>query len=97
MTNQLEKKWKEIKENVVIAEKHELYGEIAVCYIIPNSNITVDEICERLSGIFEPYKIPKRIHIVDKLPRTVSGKVIRYAAGYNGEDSVRENVITFER
>lgn len=89
--------WKEIKENVVIAEKHELYGEIAVCYIIPNSNITVDEICERLSGIFEPYKIPKRIHIVDKLPRTVSGKVIRYAAGYNGEDSVRENVITFER
>lgn len=30
------------------------------------------------------YKIPKRIHIADGLPRTVSGKVICHETGYKG-------------
>lgn len=79
--------WEEISEVAVIAEKHELYGEVAVCYIVPNICITVNEVYERLSIVFEPYKIPKRIHIVEELPRTVSGKIIRYETGYKGVDN----------
>lgn len=57
---------------------------MAVCCIVLDICIIVNEVYERLSVVFETYKIPKRIHIADGLPRTVSGKVICHETGYKG-------------
>jgi O-succinylbenzoate-CoA ligase len=53
------------------------WGEVPVAVVSLNANasVTADEVIGHLSGRLAKYKIPKRVEIVDELPRTASGKI----------------------
>ncbi|MCG3148014.1 MAG: Long-chain-fatty-acid--CoA ligase [Verrucomicrobiae bacterium] len=68
-----------VHEAAVIARRDDKRGESAVAFISTNEGTTVDtasvlKYCrERLAD----YKLPREIRIVDKLPRTATGKIAK--------------------
>jgi long-chain acyl-CoA synthetase len=73
----------DIKAVRVSAEPHPLLGSLVIAEIVPvqSSNPSIEAwraLCyNQLSG----YKVPKEFRIVDSLPSTGSGKIIRYKDG----------------
>jgi fatty-acyl-CoA synthase len=61
----------------VIGVPDEKWGEIpvAVVELRPGYQLADDAIRQHLTGLVAKYKIPKRVTIVDGLPRTASGKI----------------------
>jgi fatty-acyl-CoA synthase len=61
----------------VIGVPDEQWGEVpwAVLTLAPEASVTTEGVRERLTGAIARYKIPKRVVVVDQLPRTASGKV----------------------
>ncbi|MBW3657866.1 MAG: AMP-binding protein [Actinobacteria bacterium] len=68
-----------IAEAVVFGVPDEEWGERVVAAVVPHAGHTPDpdELRERLRGELAPAKVPKRIVVVDDLPRTGTGKVRR--------------------
>ena len=64
----------------VVGLPDQKWGEAVTAVVIPQENCTIDEaelisFCRhRLAG----YESPKRVVIVDELPVTVGGKVLKY-------------------
>jgi acyl-CoA synthetase (AMP-forming)/AMP-acid ligase II len=64
----------------VVGLPHEHWGEAVTAFVVPDEGATVDpdevvRFCrERLAG----FETPKRIEVVDELPVTVGGKVLKY-------------------
>lgn len=64
----------------VVAAPHEHLGEVPVVFVVPRRAMTVESEAlvahcrERLSA----YKLPHAVHIVDAIPRTGSGKTMRF-------------------
>jgi long-chain acyl-CoA synthetase len=54
-------------------------GEEVVAAIVPatGADVDVEAIREFARGILTPYKVPKRIFVVDELPKSLIGKVLR--------------------
>ncbi len=63
----------------VVGEVDPIRGEIAIAFVEPEEGATIDEgelkaLCrERLAG----YKVPRRIVVLDQLPRNPTGKILR--------------------
>jgi len=67
----------EISEAAVIGIPHEKWGE-AVCAIVVlthGSTLTEQDIIAHNRGLIAGYKRPQKIHLVDELPKLVSGKI----------------------
>lgn len=64
-----------VSEAAVTAAPHPIYGEIVQAHVVPRTPVTSDELLESLSVILAPFKLPRRIHLVETLPRTTTGKV----------------------
>lgn len=63
----------------VAGAPHEHLGEVPVIYVVPrdrgfDADALLDHCRERLSS----YKVPTAVHVVDSIPRTGSGKIMRY-------------------
>ncbi|WOQ70574.1 long-chain-fatty-acid--CoA ligase [Microbacterium limosum] len=54
-------------------------GEEVVAAIVPAPGVSLDEesVREFARGILTPYKVPRRIFVVDELPKSLIGKVLR--------------------
>ena len=67
----------EITAAAVVAAPDERWGEVpwAVVTLRPGAQIPEDAVREHLDGRLARYKLPKRVVIVDELPRTALGKV----------------------
>ena len=69
-----------VESVAVVGLPHEHWGEAVTAFVVPNEGATVDpdevvRFCrERLAG----FETPKRIEVVDELPVTVGGKVLKY-------------------
>ncbi|HWI31976.1 MAG TPA: long-chain fatty acid--CoA ligase [Microbacterium sp.] len=61
----------------VIGIPDEQWGEVpwAVLTVGDAASVTTETVREQLTGAIARYKIPKRVVVVDELPRTASGKV----------------------
>ena len=61
----------------VIGEPHERWGEVplAIVTLRPGHTLGHDELQAHLADRVARYKIPKRVIVVEELPRTASGKV----------------------
>ena len=61
----------------VIGVPDDRWGEVpwAVLTVRPGTEIDTDAVRAHLDGTLARYKLPKRVEIVDELPRTASGKV----------------------
>lgn len=64
-----------IHEAAVVGEPHGVFGEIVHAYVVPAGEVTSEELLQSLSGLLATYKLPRKLTLVDRLPRTPSGKV----------------------
>jgi len=69
-----------VMETAVIGKPHPDWGETVVCFIVPKKGETVDQeiLRQTLSGKLARYKIPREFNIVEELPHTASGKVMKF-------------------
>ena len=66
-----------IKEAGVTRMEDEMWGHVPVAYVVLQEPITEEEIIEALHDYLAKYKIPKKIHFVDSLPRNAANKLMR--------------------
>ena len=64
----------------VIGVPDDVFGEVAVAYVIPREGETVDpqEIVDYCVGEIANFKVPRYVEIVDGFPMTQSGKVQKF-------------------
>jgi len=66
-----------VAESAVIGVPHPDFGEAVVAVIVPRPGVPIDvpSIQATLKARIANFKVPKRIHVVDQLPRNTMGKV----------------------
>ena len=65
---------KAVSEAVTIGLPHEVFGEIAVSAVVLNGQVDESELVAHCQTTLEPLKIPKRIVMLDAIPRGDIGK-----------------------
>jgi malonyl-CoA/methylmalonyl-CoA synthetase len=68
----------EIVEAAVVGEPDRLRGEIPVAYIVVREPVDSDALIERCKANLSSFKAPRRVKIVDLLPRNALGKVQKH-------------------
>ncbi|MGZ0710681.1 long-chain-fatty-acid--CoA ligase (plasmid) [Coraliomargarita sp. W4R53] len=68
-----------VEDAAVVGMNSDRSGEEVVAAIVvsPGAEIDVAAVREFARGILTPYKVPRRIFIVDELPKSLIGKVLR--------------------
>jgi malonyl-CoA/methylmalonyl-CoA synthetase len=66
-----------VQESAVVGVPHPDFGETVVAVVVPQPGRTVDEADIRSAARkhLAAFKVPKRVHVVDALPRNTMGKV----------------------
>lgn len=67
----------EVIEAAVVGKPDEKTGERVVAYVTATDNISTDNILEHCKIHLTAYKVPKEIHILEQLPKSSVGKVLR--------------------
>ncbi|MDQ4212618.1 long-chain-fatty-acid--CoA ligase [Microbacterium capsulatum] len=69
----------DVVDAAVVGLPSEHSGEEVVAAIVvdPGTDVDVEAIREFARGILTPYKVPRRIFVVDELPKSLIGKVLR--------------------
>jgi acyl-CoA synthetase (AMP-forming)/AMP-acid ligase II len=64
----------------VVGVGHALLGEVPVIFVVPRSGHTPDaaKLLEFLHERLSAYKLPHAVHFIDEIPRTGSGKILRF-------------------
>jgi malonyl-CoA/methylmalonyl-CoA synthetase len=68
----------EIVEAAVVGEPDRLRGEIPVAYIVVREAIDPDAVIERCKAKLASFKVPRRLLMIDLLPRNALGKVQKH-------------------
>jgi acyl-CoA synthetase (AMP-forming)/AMP-acid ligase II len=66
-----------VAEAVSFAAPHEKYGEEVHAAVVLKGDTTPEEIQEHCQKRLADFKVPKKIHITDAVPRTATGKIQR--------------------
>jgi len=68
-----------VVEAAVVGVPHQVLGEdvAAVVVLTPGASTTTDELRQHCAGALADYKVPRRIELVDELPRNATGKVLK--------------------
>ena len=68
-----------IKDVAVVGKKDKELGETVAAFIVPAQDppVTEDEICKFCADKLASYKIPATIFLIDKIPRTPTGKILK--------------------
>ncbi|WCM56676.1 long-chain-fatty-acid--CoA ligase [Microbacterium sp. EF45047] len=68
-----------VTDAAVVGLPSEHSGEevVAAVVVAPDAEVDVEAIRDFARGILTPYKVPRRIFVVDDLPRSLIGKVLR--------------------
>lgn len=66
-----------IKESAVVGNKNDNTGEIVVAFVVLSSELIITEqnIIKKCKEKLASYKVPREIHILETLPRTLVGKI----------------------
>jgi len=66
-------------EAAVVGVPHEYSGEAVIAYVSlrPGRTVTATQLIDHCKGHLAAYKYPRRIELVDELPKTLSGKIRR--------------------
>jgi acyl-CoA synthetase (AMP-forming)/AMP-acid ligase II len=69
----------EVIDAAVVGKPDEALGEIVVAFAVSRSDaLELDELCSFLAERVAPFKLPAELHIIDRIPRTGSGKIKRH-------------------
>jgi fatty-acyl-CoA synthase len=68
-----------LADAAVVGVPHDTWGEVGVAFVIPaeGEEVTAEELGEFVGNRLARYKVPKEFRIVDELPRTPYGKVVK--------------------
>ena len=66
-----------VAEAVAFGLPHPVWGEEVAVAIVPQGPLTESEILRYLRGRVADFKVPKKVFIVESIPRTATGKVQR--------------------
>lgn len=68
-----------VAESAVFGVQHPDYGEAVIAAVVPRPGSTLTEasIIDELKKQIANFKVPKRIHILEELPRNVMGKLLK--------------------
>ena len=68
-----------LADAAVIGVPHSTWGEVGVAFVVTTEDVDVtpEEVGEFLGSRLARYKIPKEFRVVDELPRTAYGKVVK--------------------
>ncbi|MGO9973209.1 MAG: AMP-binding protein [Solirubrobacteraceae bacterium] len=66
-----------VDEVAVVGRASEAWGEEVTAIVVAGRPIAVDELRAHAARTLAPYKVPKRVEFVDRLPRNALGKVLR--------------------
>ncbi len=63
-----------------IGVAHSHLGEVPVACVVPRDGVTIDPeaLREHCATLLSAYKVPQAVHVVDNIPRTGSGKIMRF-------------------
>ncbi|MDH0737737.1 malonate--CoA ligase [Achromobacter spanius] len=66
-----------VAESAVIGVPHPDFGEAVVAVVVPKEGVSLDAdaMQRELKARIANFKVPKRVHIIDQLPRNTMGKV----------------------
>ncbi|MGW9586816.1 long-chain-fatty-acid--CoA ligase [Microbacterium sp. NPDC055455] len=69
----------QIEDAAVVGLPSDHSGEEVVAAVVaaPGQEVDVDAVREFARGILTPYKVPRRVFVVDELPKSLIGKVLR--------------------
>ena len=69
----------QVEDAAVVGLPSEHSGEevVAAIVVAPGEEIDVEGVREFARGILTPYKVPRRVFVVDELPKSLIGKVLR--------------------
>ncbi len=67
-------------DSAVVGIPHEHLGEVPALFVVAREGTAVGtkDILEHCRGCLSSYKVPFSVHFVDEIPRTGSGKIIRF-------------------
>ncbi len=68
-----------VREAAVVGVPDEYRGETVKAYVSlkPGTTVSVDELVEHCRQRMAAYKYPREIELIDELPKTVTGKILR--------------------
>jgi fatty-acyl-CoA synthase len=69
-----------VAECAVIGVPDERWGEVGRAFVVPAGHdaVSAPELLAALAGSLAKYKIPRSVVLVDELPRTASGKLLKH-------------------
>ncbi len=69
----------DVADAAVVALPDERWGEVGVAFVVPleGREPALDELAAHLGERLAKFKIPKRFELIDELPRTAYGKVVK--------------------
>ncbi len=69
-----------VVDSAVVGIPHEHLGEVPALFVVARSGTDVGtkDILDHCRGHLSSYKVPLSVHFVDEIPRTGSGKIIRF-------------------
>jgi long-chain acyl-CoA synthetase len=70
----------EIRDAAVVGIPHDHLGEVAVAFVVPRDPGTLDHdaVLARARERLSSFKMPERLIEVEQIPRTGSGKILRF-------------------
>lgn len=73
------RQYPQVDDAAVVGLPSDHSGEevVAAIVVAPGQEIDVEAVREFARGILTPYKVPRRIYVVDELPKSLIGKVLR--------------------
>lgn len=69
-----------VKDAAVVGVSHATLGEVPVAFVVVKEGFVVDgdRIVAHCRSTLSGYKVPASVHLVDEIPRTGSGKIMRF-------------------
>jgi acyl-CoA synthetase (AMP-forming)/AMP-acid ligase II len=68
-----------IAEVAVVGAPHEKWGETVAAFVVlaPGTTLTEDELIEWCRPRMAGFRRPRQLHVIDELPKNLSGKILR--------------------
>jgi acyl-CoA synthetase (AMP-forming)/AMP-acid ligase II len=68
----------QVKDCAVVGVKHATLGEVPCLFVVAKNELDLRALMDYCRAHLSAYKIPEATHLVDEIPRTGSGKIMRF-------------------
>ncbi|MEU0133197.1 AMP-binding protein [Streptomyces sp. NPDC006296] len=66
-----------VRDAAVVGVPDEDYGEVPLAYVVVESGTGTPELLRHTAGLLAPYKRPRHIEFIERVPRNPAGKIIK--------------------